>query len=266
MLLGSHMSKKQVKEIVAIAVETRTGSNIRTRDLIHVDNCVGATRYVRDAEEISRQLKLGASVLDLGCGVGHLSWLLADNGMKVTASEIFDHVPLYVERYNQRAGDKSIEYVPADILKSNDHALANRIFDAIVMYGVLEHVPDFALFLERCKAMLKTGGKLYIHQFPNKWSWREKIGDWMGNSSHELRFTPAELSLMLRWHGFQIQKFSYEQILPVNLTLLPVTLARLYYVFSPLVLGVDNILRNIPVLCRLSTSFCFRCQKAKTKS
>jgi 2-polyprenyl-3-methyl-5-hydroxy-6-metoxy-1,4-benzoquinol methylase len=260
------MSNKQIEEIVAVATRLNAEAGKRRRDLVHVDNRLGAGRYVREAEEISRQMKPGSSVLDLGCGAGQVAYLLANNGLTVTASEIFDAIPPYVEHYNRTKGREPIEYVPADILKSEEHALNGRVFDAIVIYGVLEHVPDFALFLERCKAMLNTHGKLYIYQFPNRWSWREKVGDWMGNSSHELRFAPDELGMMLRWHGFQILDFGYEQILPLNLTSLPAALSRIYYGLSPWVLMLDRILRFIPLLNRLSTSYWFKCRKARAKS
>lgn len=260
------MSKKQIEEVIAIAAKLEVAAGGRRADLVHVDNQLGAHRYVRDARLISRALPPGAHVLDLGCGAGQLALLLAENGLRVTASEIFQATPPYIKYYNQHGSVEPIEYVAADVLKSDDHGLSGRCFDAIVIYGVLEHVPDFAQFLERCKSMLDTHGKLYIYQFPNRWSWREKIGDMMGNSSHELRFDPNELSTMLRWHGFQIRNFGYEQILPVNMTMLPPAVAKLYHALSPLIFGLDRLLRALPLINRLSTSYRFECRKARTKS
>ncbi len=86
----------------------------------------------------------------------------------------------------------------------------------------------------------------------------------MGNTGHELQFNPNVLIMMLRWHGFQLLKLNYEQILPVNLGSLP-NLVKIYHRLQSLVSAVDLLLRKIPLLNMLSTSYHYHCRRAQCK-
>jgi len=253
-----------IEEIVRIAktFESGTGSQ-----LVHLNNVRGARRYVMDASHIKRVLNLNASILDLGCGCGQMAYLLARMGYDVTASDIFPETPYYVRSFN-RTQPKVIDYHCCNILRSEQCQLRERRFDAVCLSGVLEHVPNFSLFLVEVKRLLNQDGKLFIFRFPNAGSWIEKIGDIrFGNStSHPLRFTPKEIAFMLRWHGFKIDEFGYESILPVNMRELSKLLANIYHKSHWIITPLDSTLCTIPLLNKMSTSFRFVCTKARTKS
>jgi hypothetical protein len=151
-----------------------------------------------------------------------------------------------------------------NILEANaPPAVFTTRFDAICISGVLEHVPDFSLFLSRLKPLLQDHGKLYLFRFPNQYSWIEKINDLrLGRATdHPIRFSLKEIHFMLRWHGFRVDDCSYEEIMPVNLTGLPPILVRPYHKLNPLLMAVSKLLYNTPVLNKLSTSFRFTATK-----
>ncbi|GJQ57663.1 MAG: hypothetical protein SCALA701_04640 [Candidatus Scalindua sp.] len=260
------MTEKEalIQELITIAEshKSETGKKFE-----HLDNVMGAARFVKDAFLIQKSIKEKSLILDLGCGVGQMSYLLRRLGFDVTASDIYPATPYYVD-YGNRVKGGEVDYYECDILKNEQHLLAERKFDAICISGVLEHVPDFGLFLDRIKSMLHTNGKLFIFRFPNKGSWIEKINYLrFGNAvSHPLRFSPKEIHFMLRWHGFRVDEWAYEEILPVNLRGLPQNFIKIYHTIPWLLMPVSSILCRIPFLNILSTSFRFVANRAVTKS
>ena len=237
-----------IKKIINIAVNAK-----RDKDLIgNIDNKLGATRYVEDCKFVVNNLPKDSKILDLGCGVGHISYILNHYGYKnLTASEIFDKEPLFLE-YARNEEGILIDYIQADILK--DNVFMHKKFDAILICGVLEHVPDMRKFLKQCFKILVPGGKLFIQQFPNKLSFFEKINDLRGKSSHDIRLSKYELNLLLRFSEYKVENCSYHQFLPYALNGFPKKLRSLYYKVAFLIRFVDKILYSIPILSAGSTS------------
>jgi SAM-dependent methyltransferase len=237
--------------------------------LPHLDSFRGARRYVKDAELIARLAGPGKSLLDLGCGVGQMSFLLAPMGYDVTASDIVAARPYYLRKLAERHGIE-VPYVPCNVLESENHALAGRRFEVVCLSGVLEHVPDFSLFLRRVKQLLASDGKLFVFRFPNLTSWIEWINDHrMGNAAtHPLRFSLEEISVMLRWHGFRLDEGAYEEILPVNMRFagIPRPVISVYQALGPVLAATSTVLCRVPLLNRLSTSFRLVATRARTKS
>ncbi|MDR4503637.1 MAG: class I SAM-dependent methyltransferase [Candidatus Scalindua sp.] len=253
-----------IQELIAIAEshKSETGKKFE-----HLDNIMGAARFVKDAFLIQKTVKEKSCVLDLGCGVGQMSYLLRRLDFDVIASDIYPGTPYYIEYYN-RVKEGEVKYYECDILKNKKHVLSDKKFDAICISGVLEHVPDFRLFLDRMKALLRTNGKLFIFRFPHKGSWIEKINylRFANAVSHPLRFSPKEIHFMLRWHGFRVDEWAYEEILPVNLRGLPQNFINMYHKIPWILMPASGMLCSIPFLNMLSTSFRFVCNKAVTKS
>lgn len=147
--------------------------------------------FLRDAfntdgyvDAVSRALRVmgnfqGKSILDVGCGWGGLSRVLASCGARVT---MIDPNPPHVEVARARVGDgNGIVASGSDLLGAG---LADETFDRVFVYSVIEHVGlpenhrgDAAPVLDiqgrvisEAARVLKPGGYMMVstgnHQFP----------------------------------------------------------------------------------------------------
>ncbi|MBI5241551.1 MAG: methyltransferase domain-containing protein [Elusimicrobia bacterium] len=97
----------------------------------------------------------GDRALDVGCGLGGLSRLLARRGMRVTALEPY---PPYLERARQAVRGLTVEFSPQDAWDFSSPPL----FDTVYLSGVLEHVERDAELLARARGWLRPGGRLVV--------------------------------------------------------------------------------------------------------
>jgi SAM-dependent methyltransferase len=121
------------------------------RKNFHLDRYERALRYTR-----------GKRVLDLGCGTGWGSALLARRGAaNVLGVDISPECADYAARHHgQRA---SFCAASALSLPVADHSI-----DLICCFEVIEHLPDGLAFFEECRRVLAPGG-LLILSTPNNW-------------------------------------------------------------------------------------------------
>ena len=93
-----------------------------------------------------------------------------------------------------------------------------------------------------------------IQQVPNKSSKNEKINDLRGKSSHDIRLSKYELSLLLRFSEYKVEHCSYHQFLPYALNGFPKKLRDLYYRLAFLIRSLDKISFKTPIIRIGSTS------------
>ena len=94
--------------------------------------------------------------LEIGCGIGTFSRLLAERSEIVTA---IDLSPKMIEiAKGLSKSHANIDFQAADVLEA---AFPDESFDAIVSIATLHHLP-FEEVLPKLKKALKTGGKLLI--------------------------------------------------------------------------------------------------------
>lgn len=106
--------------------------------------------------------------LDIGCGHGELSALLAKKANKVIAVDLADKMIDSAKKYN---GLTNIEYVCDNILNMN---FADNSFDIIITTATAHHLP-FEWLLEFAKRKLKNGGKLIILDLANAETVSDKL-------------------------------------------------------------------------------------------
>lgn len=114
----------------------------------------------RQVEWIASQLPAGARVLDLGCGPGFYTRLLAERGFTCTG---VDFSPASVRWAQQQARDAGlkIDYVQQDVR----HYASQKSFDFIMMtFGELNvfSAADASALLAQCANWLVSGGKLLL--------------------------------------------------------------------------------------------------------
>jgi 2-polyprenyl-3-methyl-5-hydroxy-6-metoxy-1,4-benzoquinol methylase len=133
-------------------------------------------KLLRDFMRIERILKNAnilppARILELGCGAGWLSELLARMGYEVTGSTLdpstvtlaknraaaFEHLAIKGKLQYRTA---AMETLSKDIDDENE-------FDAVIIYEALHHVYDWRLALDETRKILRSDGLLIIANEPN---------------------------------------------------------------------------------------------------
>ena len=143
-------------------------------------------------------LQPGSHVLDIGCGRGVMLRALLDLGYTAHGVELSAEAAAGVD---PRADVR----IAADLDEAGfrDHSM-----DAIILWHVLEHLPDPQRTLKQIRRILKPDGRLIL-AVPNYASWQARWAgkDWfhLDLPRHLYHFSPSTLSVLLQRHGFEHQ-------------------------------------------------------------
>lgn len=106
----------------------------------------------------------GKRVLDVGCGIGDLSFILAERGAEVIGVELD---PQKVRRATSIANKwhfSGLTFLAADVTKLDQMSLGQ--FDAIFCVALLEHIQDDVALLRVMQSMLRSGG-IFVLEVPS---------------------------------------------------------------------------------------------------
>jgi cyclopropane-fatty-acyl-phospholipid synthase len=105
----------------------------------------------------SCRLKPGNRVLDVGGGWGSFTEHAGQRGIQVTCLTISHESEAFL------AGLIHRRQLPCRVLNQDFLAYASpEPYDAIVILGVMEHLPDYPAVLRQIQRLLKPGGRLYL--------------------------------------------------------------------------------------------------------
>lgn len=127
----------------------------------------------------------GKVVLDIACGSGYGTKLLAQNAKKVYGVDIDKDTVAYAEKHY---GAKNIEYRVGD---GESIPLEDNSVDVVITFETIEHIKDYKRFMDEVRRVLKPDG-LAVVSTPNDLEFAE------GNHYHLHEFTYDELKDMLK--------------------------------------------------------------------
>jgi SAM-dependent methyltransferase len=111
---------------------------------------------VRKAVE---SLPVGAEVLDVGSGLGYLTYAFVRAGLRATGLDLSEEA---IDRARSRFGNN---YVAADFFAWSEQNPAR--YDLVVMLELIEHVEAPLLWLQSAMRLIKPGGRLLLST-PNR--------------------------------------------------------------------------------------------------
>jgi cyclopropane-fatty-acyl-phospholipid synthase len=116
-----------------------------------------AQRCKLDFAVSSCHLKPGDHVLDVGGGWGTFTEYAGKRGMQVTSLTISRQSEAYLSELIREL------QLPCTVLYRNflEHT-SPEPYDAIVILGVMEHLPDYRAVLRQFRRLLKPGGRVYL--------------------------------------------------------------------------------------------------------
>jgi ubiquinone/menaquinone biosynthesis C-methylase UbiE len=175
--------------------ELHKGHNIYGAHLARYDAC--------------REFTGGKEVLDIACGSGYGTKLIAQNAKKVYGIDIDQETVNYAKE-NYRA--KNIIY---KVGSATDIPLGDNSVDVVVSFETIEHIDDYEKYLQEIKRILRPGGVLVLST-PND---DEYIED---NEFHQHEFRYKQLKDLVKGY-FKYQQFYfqthwlYSTILPLDM-------------------------------------------------
>ncbi|MGH7933099.1 MAG: class I SAM-dependent methyltransferase [Candidatus Binataceae bacterium] len=138
-------------------------------------------------------------VLDVGCGTGFLSLLLAERGHRVTGVDVAPSM-LAKARAKAAAQGLIIHFMEAD---AETPALHDASLDLIVERHVLWTLPHPEMALDAWRRLLRTGGRLVLIE--GQWGTGERREEYAQIHDRLPLFggrPGAEIATLVRVHGF----------------------------------------------------------------
>ncbi len=172
-----------------------TGERLET-DVFNETSIEHLHRYA-----IAMELVKNKKVLDIACGDGYGSNLLAKNAAHVTGVDINnDVVKLATGKYQKQNLEfftGTVEKIPA----------ADKQFEVVVSFETLEHIADHKKMMDEIKRVLQPGGLLIIST-PDKKNYTDNTG--RKNPFHVKELYEEEFKTLLHQYFKNVQVFSQQ--------------------------------------------------------
>lgn len=156
------------------------------------------------------------SVLDWGCGKGHVSKLIRDLGPgRLDSCDLLSdrddstfgqEVPL-IQRFGIEVKPLEHEFIlPYD----------SASFDILLSVGVLEHASHERESLMEIVRILKPAGLFFCFFLPTRFSWTQQVSRWFGDHYHDRLYTEGRVKDVVGDAGLTLLDVWYRQLLPKN--------------------------------------------------
>ncbi len=143
-------------------------------------------RYV----EAIKQMKSNGIVLDIACGNGYGTTLLAGNQQKAIGGDLSEEA---VKQCKEQFGDqKNVDF---QVLDGTALSFDNTYFDYVISYETIEHTTEYKKMLAEFNRVLKVGGTALIST-PNILV--NSPSGQVTNPFHTQEFTYEELDALLK--------------------------------------------------------------------
>lgn len=144
----------------------------------------------------------GPCVLDAGCGTGHMTLSLLNEGYKVTAIDCVDELTSFTQKIlAQNDQNASIHTMNLMDVKS----LGSGIYDTVICLDVLEHIADDKIALNNLVYTLKEEATLIVSvpAFSFLYGVRDReIG-------HYRRYNRSDLVKLIEGSGLKVMRIRY---------------------------------------------------------
>ncbi len=182
--------------------------NSKTIKVISRNN-VTYWRIIRLIEKSQKSFR-GKKVLDIGCGVGSLSFYLARLGAIVLGIDVSARA-ISLAKFTQLHNKLSLKFLHSALTSADDKTVPVKFipngFDLIICVEVIEHIKNDKKFLSACYSKLNSGGKLILTT-QSKDNFLVKVGYFTKHDEkvgHLRRYYPNELVKMLENEGFTVE-------------------------------------------------------------
>ncbi len=151
-------------------------------------------------------LKPGMRLLDIGGGWGGTVQYCGERGVHVTSLTIAEDSHRFLQNLI-RERNLPCEALRQDFLEYKPA----QPYDAIVIYGVIEHIPNYRRFCERAWDCLRPGGPLYMDAsaVKEKYSISPFTQTYIWQAAHSFMALPDIIQEFLH-HGFEIHDVTRE--------------------------------------------------------
>lgn len=145
------------------------------------------------------------TILDLGCGQGHITQAIKTAFPRATVSGLDKSVSAIRYANENFCG---IEFVVGDAM---DAPYVDEQFDVVVCNNLYEHVPDPLRLLTRIKAMLRRGGSVIIST-PSRYRTSNLLRALLGkpvalmSPYHVTEYTVGQVREQLAYSGFDVTR------------------------------------------------------------
>lgn len=149
-------------------------------------------------------LPVDTRLIELGCGIGTVATHLNASGLNVDYGDVFGAaLTIAHQRASIALGDavRSRRFLRVDVTQ----ALPFEGYEGVLLFDVLEHLPDDVMVLRNIHDTLPKDGLLMVTvpAFPFLWS------PWDDIEKHKRRYTRSSLIKALNAGGFELDHASY---------------------------------------------------------
>lgn len=167
-------------------------------------------KYKRQFELTKPFLASDSRVLDLGCGDGRMTSLLAPHVKEVYGIDSQERALQFARLMNK---EKNVSFK-----KNNSTRIPfpNCFFNTVVSFDVIEHLPQehVSSFLTEAYRVLQSGG-YFIMSTPNRESLANRFFRHILDEKHYYEYTLKELTPLLTEHKFKICSISGIYLQPI---------------------------------------------------
>lgn len=198
----------------------------------------------------------GKNVLEIGCGTGRFSVVLAQIGARLTLADLSSKM-LEVTREKLSQNGLAQAVVKDANVSIYDLGFDPGTFDSVVSLNVFNHLEKIDLALAECVRVLKKDGA-FLFNYPNLYSYYWPVAEKINKSSKAVGqevysnwMKPLEMKKKLKNAGFEIEQM-------VGHVHVPRALER--FGINSLFYGLDRISRHKPLLYLAPVHYCL-CKK-----
>lgn len=175
--------------------------NRRLYELLHKMGLNSIIYFLFRSANIALYANKGESVLDVGCGAGYNAELIHRKKGQWTGIE----VDSLLSEYCNKAGLKCFNGTIEDFTSTTDEK-----FDTILLSQILEHVYDPIDFINVCKSLLKSSGRIIVASPNYGSSFRKKYKmNWMHMHIpyHFYQYNHKSIEYIAKNTGLKIRTF-----------------------------------------------------------